>query len=97
MDDSTAAPQLEILTASWADIKPHAERAAVFVIHGDQNLADVAQKVIDNDVEAVSRWIDQGAIARPTPAQIEIWDKVPRRLFRFAIVQPYVLIQELAH
>lgn len=44
MDDSTAAPQLEILTGSWSDLKPHAERAAVFVIDGDLNLADVAQK-----------------------------------------------------
>lgn len=96
MDDTTA-PQLEILTGAWEDLKPHAERAAVFVIHGDLNLTEVAQKVIDNDVQAVSRWIEEGSIQRPTPTQINSWDKTPDRLFRLAIVQPYVLIQELGH
>lgn len=98
MDSSQKPPpQLEILTGTWSDLQPHAERAALFIVQGDLDLTEVAHKIIGDDVTAVGAWISTGAIQRPNPTQIKTWDESPGRTFRFAIVQPYVLIQEQGH
>ena len=88
---------LEILTGLWSDLKAHLERHAVFLVHGDLDLREVSEKVAADDAKAIALWIEENLISRPTPQQTDAWDETPSRTFRFAIVQPYVLIQELGH
>jgi hypothetical protein len=87
----------QILTGQWADIREHMERDAIFIVESDLDLVDVGICVVNDDVEAVRVWLDRGSLARPTRQQATDWDKSSDRLFRFVILAPYVLIQELAH
>lgn len=89
--------KLEVLTGEWTDLKPHAERGAVFLVSPDLDLNEVAIKVAQDDVESIRAWIEANSLQRPLMNQIERWDESPGRSFRFTIVQPYVLIQELGH
>jgi hypothetical protein len=87
----------EILTGHWADIRDHMERDAVFLVESDLDLIDVGVCVMNDDVATVRAWLDRGSLARPTRQQAANWDKSSDRLFRFVILAPYVLIQELGH
>jgi hypothetical protein len=88
---------IEILTGFWLHLKPHAERDTIFVVTQDLDLLEVATRIAADDVDAISTWIESAQIAKPTLDQIEAWDQAAAKLFRFAIVQPYVLIQEEGH
>ena len=95
--DQPPEPPLEIFTGFWSDLKPHVERDAVFVVDQDLNLSEVAGKVVIDEVETVSGWIEGGSMRRPTVDELERWDQTPTLGFRFVIVQPYVLIQTQGH
>ena len=87
----------EILEAPWIDLFPHAERGALFVVAEELDLADVGSKVAEDDTATVGKWLEDGELNRPAPEKIKAWDSEPGKLFRFLIVQPYVLIQERGH
>jgi len=89
--------QSEILTGPWADLKPHFERGAVFVVSEDLDLGEVGRKVSDDDVKSIKDWLESEQLARPTEKQIKIWEENSSILFRFTIVAPYVLIQAQPH
>jgi hypothetical protein len=88
---------LEILTGQWADLKPHLERGAVFVVSEELDLALVGSKVAEDDVVSVQAWLKDAMLARPTEQQISAWDHVNGPQFRFVIVAPYVLVQTVPH
>lgn len=87
----------EIFTGLWHDLKPHSERDAVFLVDENLELLDVAVKVASDEATVVGTWIQSGKIRRPTPEELESWAGEPTKGFRFVIVQPYVLIQDLGH
>jgi hypothetical protein len=87
----------ELMDGTWDDLKDHAERGAVFVVSQDLDLLHVAEKVATDDASAVGAWIEGGSLIRPSEEQLKSWESVPSKSFRFIILQPYVLIQELGH
>lgn len=96
-DELRAKLESDLLQGGWTDLQPHAERQAVFVVDPSLILVDVAFNVARDNVKAISLWLEQGLLARPTPNQLADWNADPGREFRFLIVAPYVLIQNLAH
>lgn len=90
-------PAIEIMSGLWRDLKDHAERGAIFLLDQDLDLGEVATRIAADDVAAISRWIQEKKIDRPKIEQIETWNTMQAKAFRFAIVQPYVLIQEEGH
>jgi hypothetical protein len=44
----------------------------------------------------VQQWIDQSLIKKPSRTQISGWSKSPNKRFTALILQPYVLIQDVA-
>jgi hypothetical protein len=98
MNDGTTLEELksQIETAKWEWLKPHMERDAIIVVSGDLVLVDVAFKVVQNDTQVIEAWIAEGLIAKPDLARLQTWDAEPDKSFQMLIVQPYVLIQELA-
>jgi hypothetical protein len=87
----------ELMTASWVDLKDHAERNAVFLVSQDLDLVAVGEKIAADDSAAVAGWINDGSLSRPTPAQMATWSSDAGKAFNFMILQPHILIQELAH
>src|SRR3954469_831208 len=97
-DDIHDKLKTEILVGQWQDLKIHCiERDAVIIVAQDLDLVLAAEKVVKDEVKSVQGWIQSGRFARPTLEQLESWDAIPKKAFRFVIVQPYVLIQEQGH
>lgn len=83
--------------AEWSWIEPLLERESVIVVSQDLELLSVAEKVADDDKAAVTKWIADGHVTKPSPAQIAAWQAVPEKRFLTVVVQPFVLIQEKSH
>lgn len=97
-DDLHEKIKAEILIGLWNDLKVHClERDAVILVAQDLDLVTAAEKVAVDDVKSVQSWIQSGRFHRPTVEQIEGWNELQKKAFRFVIVQPYVLIQEQGH
>jgi hypothetical protein len=87
----------ELMDGTWEDLKEHASRGAVFLVSQDLDLLHVAEKVATDDVSSVSGWLQAGSLIRPSSEQVKSWESAPSKSFKFIILQPYVLIQELGH
>jgi hypothetical protein len=61
------------------------------------DLAHVGSKVAADDTSTVGKWLENNELVRPTPDKMKTWDSEPGKVFRFLIVQPYVLMQERGH
>ncbi len=79
----------------WERLKPHAQRDAVVVVNAQLDLAEVGVAIASNNTRSVERWITEQLIAKPSAEQLAIWNGENTQ-FTSLIVQPYVLIQEIA-
>lgn len=82
--------------ADWNALIPHAKRDALIVVTPGLDLLDVGVAIATDRIDIVQGWIGQGLIAKPSQAQLELWNQFPGKQFTALIVQPYVLIQEQA-
>lgn len=89
---------LEVLITDWAALEPHALRDAVIVLKlgSGPTLEQAAIAIAEDHTAQVQAWVVSGAIAKPTPEQLAVWKAAPQTRFNHVILQPYVLIQELA-
>ncbi len=86
----------EIEEADWSMLEPHHERQALILIASDLDLSDVAEKVATDSVDHIKQWMSEGKVGKPEDHKVDNWKESPyRKGFRFIIVQPYVLIQEI--
>lgn len=83
--------------AEWHWLAPHVERQAVVIVAQDINIVEAGLKIAQDDAACVQDWIKRDLLTRPSPAQIRAWEQSPSKKFSTLIVQPYVLIQELAN
>jgi len=82
--------------AEWDWLMPHADRDALVIVSPDLDLVDVGAAIANDDTEPVQSWIDQRLISKPTRQQIQSWSDNPQKRFKALILQPYVLIQDVA-
>lgn len=82
--------------AEWRWLSPHAERGAVVIVDQALDLVDVGMAIATDDVPTVNRWIAEELITKPTQDQVEDWVQAERKRFNALIVQPFVLVQDLA-
>lgn len=80
--------------AEWRWLSPHASRDAVVLVDQTLELAEVGVALATDDVPTVNRWIEEELITKPTPDQLQIWEKTSGKRFQSLIVQPFVLVQD---
>ena len=78
----------------WELLKPHAVRDAVVVVNPQLELTGVGEAIASDNTQAVSRWINEQLIVKPTAEQLAQWSQ-ENKLFMSLIVQPYVLVQDV--
>lgn len=96
MQDLRAELAEAIDEAQWDWLAPHARRDSVIVVESGLNLVEVGVAIANDNVSSVQRWIDESLIHKPSPAQLSDWNQNQAKRFNALIVQPYVLVQELA-
>jgi hypothetical protein len=90
------APELELMESDWLSLRLHLARGGLIVVSPELDLLDVARKIVNDDSAQVGVWVEIGLVSRPSPEQVELWDKQPSTRFRFVIAQPYVMMQASA-
>lgn len=96
MSDLRAQLAETVDEAEWEWLIPHAKRDALVVVTPQLDLLDVGVAIALDNVVAVQRWISEELIAKPSVAQLTDWNGDRTKRFNTLIVQPYVLVQELA-
>ncbi|MBC7692007.1 MAG: DUF2288 family protein [Methylotenera sp.] len=82
--------------AEWSLLMTHAQRDSLILVNPLLNLLEVAEKMARDDRPTVEKWIGSHQIAKPTADQLEAWNLEPKKRFLCVVVQPFVLVQEIA-
>ena len=93
-EDSLSAAKLkdEVGTVSWSWLRPHQQRDILFLVAEKLDLVEVAIEVAEDRVARIRTWLENGDLVRPTPVQVEAWEK-SGGLFSGIIVKPYVFFK----
>jgi hypothetical protein len=87
--------ELQVDVAAWEWLKPHHERGGLLVVAEGLSLAEVGERLAADDVAAVSSWLSEGRVARPSAEKCDSWDMMPSCRFAMLVISPYVLVQPL--
>lgn len=85
----------ELAQVDWRDLRQHAARGALFIVSGDLGLLEATLGIARDDRAAVETWLQSGALARPTDAQLSAWESELDKPFEYLIAQPFVLARAL--
>ncbi len=80
----------------FSDLRAHVDRDALFVVAKTVALVECAVAVATDDVATVGRWIESGELRKPSRAEREMWPPETERRWNALVVQPFVLVQEIA-
>lgn len=78
-----------------SDLGAHLQRDVVLVVNAPLALLDCAVAIARDDTTAVSAWLAQGALRRPSPEERAAWPEATHRRWLAVVVQPFVLVQDL--
>lgn len=95
MSDLRSKLENEIQQIEWEQLKPHHEREALVMISQELPIVDVALAFAEDDTQKVKKWMSQNLVYKPNPSDMARHPS--KKHFKFIIVQPFVLIQELAN
>jgi hypothetical protein len=84
----------DVANIAWKDLLPHAKRDAVIVVSETLNLLDVGAAIAQDNTSAVSTWIANKSIAKPSSRQLTAWNDELEKQFTTLIIQPFVIVQE---
>lgn len=79
----------------WHWLRKHHERDALWTVVQEIDLNAVAEALAQDDAARVRQWLEDGQLAKPSETQLTTWNSDPTRKLRMAIVQPFVLTQEI--
>lgn len=82
--------------AEWDWLTPHVEREVVIIVESQLDLLTVGEAIALDQATSVQHWISEQLIHKPSPEQVYEWNDQPKKRFQALIVQPFVLVQELA-
>jgi len=94
IDKQELAQQVD--QARWEWLVPHQKRDALIWVDAMLELAEVGERLAVDDAVTVQTWLASHMIAKPRLEQLEEWNQQPERLFNMLVVNPFVLIQEVA-
>lgn len=78
-----------------SDLKAHLDRDVVVVVAPAASLLDCAVAVANDDSAAVSAWLADGTLRRPSAEERDAWRADATRRWLAVVVRPFVLAQEL--
>ncbi|HBE16522.1 MAG TPA: DUF2288 domain-containing protein [Cyanobacteria bacterium UBA11149] len=96
MQDLRAELAQALDEAEWEWLIPHVKRDVVIFVTKDLDLLDVGVAFARDDTLSVESWISKQQLHKPFPDQLNMWNSDKTIRFQALIVQPYVLVQQLA-
>jgi hypothetical protein len=96
MSDLRAELTESLDEAEWEWLIPHVQRDAVILVAQGLNLLDVGEAIANDNTQSVQQWIDEQLITKPSVDQVGEWNSERQKRFNTLILQPFVLVQEIA-
>ncbi|AFY42397.1 DUF2288 domain-containing protein [Nostoc sp. PCC 7107] len=96
MSDLRAELTQSVDEAEWEWLIPHVQRDAVILVTPGLSLVDVGEALASDNSQSVQQWIDEQLITKPSIDQVGKWNGDRQKRFHTLILQPFVLVQEIA-
>ena len=77
-------------------LKPHIQKDAVIIVDPELDLLDVGVAIACDNTQSVQHWIGEQLLVKPSPEILNRWNTNPDRKFQAIIIQPYILVKEMA-
>jgi hypothetical protein len=77
-------------------LKPHIQKDAVILVVPELDIVDVGVAIASDNTQSVQRWIGEQLLVKPSPEILNRWNTSPNQKFQAMIIQPYILVKELA-
>jgi hypothetical protein len=87
----------DLAVVCWKDLRIHLQRDVIITLADGLDMVTAATAVARDDKPQVEAWIAAGQLGKPTADQLESWEQEPDKPFRMLIVQPFILVQAIAH
>lgn len=84
----------DLMRTRWRQLRVHMRRDALILVSSELSLLDVGLALAEDDSAQVQTWIEDKSIQKPTPDQLQAWEKELEQPFWMLIVQPFVLFQD---
>jgi len=76
----------------WSELERHFASGSVIWVSEALDLIEVALRVAHDDRESVTRWMNEGSVAKVSDAQAQRWLEADEVLWA-SVVSPFVLVQ----
>jgi len=76
----------------WSELERHFASGSVIWVSEALDLIEVALRIAHDDRESVTRWMNEGAVAKVSDAQAQGWLEADEVLWA-SVVSPFVLVQ----
>jgi len=76
----------------WSELERHFASGSVIWVSEALDLIDVALRIAHDDRESVTRWMNEGKVAKVSDAQAQGWLDADEVLWA-SVVSPFVLVQ----
>lgn len=87
----------QIEEANWPMLEDHYKRGGLIWASQDLDICEVGAQMATDNVEQIQEWLQSGLIKKPDEQDIHGFENSPDKKYIFIIVQPYVIIQNLAN
>jgi hypothetical protein len=82
----------ETARIKWGELERQFAQGAVIYVSEELDLVNVALHIAHDDKHSVSRWMNEGKLARVSDVQAQTWTAADATLWA-TVVSPYVLVQ----
>ena len=96
MSEQVESFKRDLAEVYWRELKIHLQRDAIITVSPVLDIIDVAVAIADDDKGAVEGWIANNQLGKPTGDQLKNWEEHQDKSFKMLIVQPFILIQDVA-
>ena len=76
----------------WSELERHFASGSVIWVSETLDLIDVALRIAHDDRDSVTRWMNEGSVAKVSDAQAQGWSEADEVLWA-SVVSPFVLVQ----
>jgi hypothetical protein len=77
-------------------LKPHIQKDAVILVAPELELLDVGVAIASDNTQSVQHWIGEQLLVKPSTEILNRWNANSEQKFEAIIIQPYVLVREIA-
>jgi hypothetical protein len=77
-------------------LKPHIQKDAVILVVPELDIVDVGVAIASDNTQSIQHWIGEQLLVKPSSEILNRWNTNPHQKFQAMIIQPYILVKELA-